>query len=112
LPHTSSVVVSEKTAEINIEDLNRTQCQGFMQTFNARLAHDFNALKTAFDMELLNVFLEQLEELRRQFNINQLDNILEGLNLANENFDFELYEHQLALMDKLLTEMNDKINLK
>jgi len=112
LPHTSSVVVSEKTAEINIEDLNRTQCQGFMQTFNARLAHDFNALKTAFDMELLNVFLEQLEELRRQFNINQLDNILEGLNLANENFDFELYEHQLALMYKLLTEMNDKINLK
>jgi hypothetical protein len=112
LPHTTSRVGFSETPEWNIENLNRTQCQGFLQSFKAQSELDFNSLKTAFDMELLEKFLKEIEELRRQFNINQLDSIIEGLKLANENFDYEQYEQQLWQLDKLLTEMNDKTDLK
>lgn len=112
LPHTTSRAGFSETPEWNIENLNRTQCQGFLQSFKAQSGQDFNSLKTAFDMELLEKFLKEIEELRRQFNINQLDSIIEGLKLANENFDYEQYEQQLWQLDKLLTEMNDKTDLK
>jgi len=109
LPHIKNTQVVEENVDLNLEDLNQTQLKGFIQCFEEQLSQPFEALKAAFDTDLLDSFMPQLDELGRQYNIKQLESILKGLKQAAMQFNFDQYEHQLSQLQKLIVELKAKL---
>lgn len=93
-----------------IEALSKEQCNGFTKHFDSELKHEFEAVKAAFDIELLQIFIQQFDTLTRQFSVTQFDNNIDGLKKAIETFDFELFENHIKQMEKRIEEIRKNSN--
>jgi len=105
--------VTEKTKvpqidKQQIEALSKEQCSGFTKHFDSELKQGFEALKAAFDIELLQIFMPEFDTLSRQFSITQFDDNIAGLNQAIETFDFELFENHIKQIEKRIEEIRKK----
>lgn len=93
-----------------IEALSKEQCSGFAKHFDSDLKQEFEAVKVAFDSELLQTFIHQFDTLSRQFSITQFDDNIEGLKKAIETFDFELFENHIKQLEQRIEEIRKKSN--
>lgn len=93
-----------------IEALTNAQCDEFIKSFDNELKQNFEAVKAAFDIELLQPFLQQFDLLTRQFSIKQFDENIKNLDQAIETFDFGLFENHVKQIEKRIEEIRKKTN--
>ncbi|MBU2465172.1 MAG: response regulator, partial [Bacteroidetes bacterium] len=106
--------VSKQMAEPEVDSqrikaLSKEQCSGFIYYFDKSLKNDFEAMKSAFDAELLQNFLNQFVELVKQFSMTQFDTNVAGFKKALETFDFELFEINVRQMEKHISEIRKNL---